>query len=86
MVAVVTVAEVVVVLVGKKVLVRAEAVINILVEELVIGVRVDVSAPMDIIVAFVMDNIVEFAVTVPDSVNALADVIIEFVSGIAVGV
>ena len=84
MVAVVAVAVAVILVV--KVLVWTETVIGMLVEELVIDVRVDVSARMDIIVAFIVAIRLEFAVTVPRSVDALAGVIIEFVSGIAVDV
>ena len=85
MVTVVPVA-VVVVLVAEKVLVRAKAVLNLPVEELVIGVRVDVSARMDIIVAFVVAIRLEFAVTVPHSVNVVVDMLIDALTDTIIGV
>ena len=60
----VTVVAVVVILVAKKVLVWNEAVINMLVEELVINVRVDVLAGVEIIVVTGTTIVLEFAVTV----------------------
>ena len=63
MVAVVAVA-VAVILAAKKVLLWTEAVINMLVEELVINVRVGVLAGVEIIVVTGTTIVLEFAVTV----------------------
>ena len=62
MVTVVTLA--VSVILATKVLVWAEVVINMLVEELVINVRVDVLAGVEIIVVTGTTIVLEFAVTV----------------------
>ena len=91
MVTVVTVA--VVVALVAKVLVWAEAIINTLVEELVIKVCVDGFSGMRIIAVAVVATALEFAVTVSRSVdkvavdvliNALADVMIAVLPAVGV--
>ena len=77
--AVVTVA-VTVVLVAKKVLVWAEAVINMRVEGLVIGARVDLA----IIVLTVVAIALEFAVTMSYSVDVVVGILIDGLTDVTI--
>ena len=81
MVAVVAVAVAVILVV--KVLVRAEEVINMLVEELAINVRVAALAGVEIIVVTDMKIVLEFAVTVSHPVDVVVDV---FMADVTIGV
>ena len=69
-----------------KIMSRDEVVINMLVEESVIGAGVDVLAGMDIIVVAVAAIVLEFVVTVPHSVEVVADVSIDALSKAIIGV
>ena len=73
-------AAVVVVLVAKKVLVRAKAVINLPVEGLVIGARVDLA----IIVLTVVAIRLEFAVTVSYSVDVVVGMLIDGLTDVTI--
>ena len=85
MVTVVAVA-VVVVLVAKKVLVRPEAVINMLVEGLVIDVRLDVFADVEVIMLNGVAIALEFAVTVSHAVDVVVQLLIDTLTDIIIGV
>ena len=64
----------------------AETVGNVLVEELLIGVRVDVEAGVCIIVVTAVTIALEFAATAPQSVFVALDVVINALSDAMIGV
>ena len=80
------VAVAVVVVLVAKVLVWAEAVINMLVEDLVIDVRIGVLADVEVIMLNGVAIALEFAVTVSHAVDVVVDVLIDALTDIIIGV
>ena len=81
----VVVVTVVFVLVAK-VVVWAETVGNVLVEELIIGARVDVEADVGLIVVTAVTIALEFAATAPHAVDMVLDVLINALTDAMIGV
>ena len=67
-------------------LVCAEAVINMLVEDLVIDVRIGVLADVEVIVLNGVAIALEFAVTLSNAVDVVVDVLIDALTDIIIGV